>query len=32
MYFFGMENAVRLFRRAIRAAFNDVKELDQVMT
>ena len=31
-YFFGMENAVRLFRRAIRAAFNDVKELDKVMT
>lgn len=31
-YFFGMENAVRLFRRAVRAAFNDVKELDQVMT
>ena len=31
-YFFGMENAVHLFRRAIRAAFNDVKELDQAMT
>jgi len=27
-----MENAVHLFRRAIRAAFNDVKELDQAMT
>ena len=30
-YFFGLENGVRLFRRAVRSAFNDVKELDKVM-
>ena len=31
-YFFGMANAVQLFRRALSAAFETVKELDKVMT
>lgn len=31
-YFLGMENGVRIFRRAVRSAFNDVKELDKAMT
>lgn len=31
-YFFGMNNAVRLFQRALRSAFNTVKDLDKVMT
>ena len=30
--FFSMDNAVRLFRRAIKSAVNTVKELDKVMT
>lgn len=31
-YFFGMNNAVRLFQRAVRSAFNTVQDLDKVMT
>lgn len=31
-YFLGLENAVRLFKRAVREAFETVKELDAVMT
>lgn len=31
-YFFGMNNAVRLFQRALRATFNTIKDLDKVMT
>lgn len=31
-YFLGLNNAVNLFRRAIRSAFETVKELDKVMT
>lgn len=31
-YFFGMNNAVRLFQRAIRSAYETVKDLDKVMT
>ena len=31
-YFFGLNNAVRLFQRALRSAFNTVKDLDKVMT
>ena len=31
-YFFGMENAVRLFRRAVRKTLETVKDLDKVMT
>jgi len=31
-YFFGMENAVRLFKNAVQDAYNTVKELDEVMT
>lgn len=31
-YFFGIENAINLLKRAIRSAFNTVKELDEVMT
>ena len=31
-YFLGLANAVNLFKRAIRSAFNTVKELDKVMT
>lgn len=31
-YFFSLTNAVQLFRRALRDAFNEMKELDAVMT
>ena len=31
-YFFGLNNAINLFRRAIRQAFNTIKELDKAMT
>jgi len=31
-YFFGMSNAVNLFQRAIRSAYETVKDLDAVMT
>ncbi len=31
-YFFGMTNAVNLLRRAVRSAFETVKDLDKVMT
>ena len=31
-YFFGAANAVNLFKRAIRSAFNTIKDLDKVMT
>lgn len=31
-YFFGLSNAVNLFKRAVRSAFETVKELDAVMT
>ena len=31
-YFFGIENAINLLKRAVRSAFNTVKELDEVMT
>lgn len=31
-YFFGMTNAVMLFRRALRSTFETVKDLDKVMT
>ncbi len=31
-YFLGLENAVRLFRRAVHSAFETVKDLDAVMT
>lgn len=31
-YFFGMNNAVRLFQRALRSAYETVKDLDKVMT
>ena len=31
-YFFGMVNAVNLLRRAVRSAFETVKDLDKVMT
>lgn len=31
-YFLGLNNAVNLFRRAVRSAFNTVKELDKAMT
>ena len=31
-YFFGLNNAVRLFQRALRSAFETVKDLDKVMT
>lgn len=31
-YFFGMTNAVNLFKRAVQSAFNTVKDLDAVMT
>ena len=31
-YFFGLTNAVNLFKRAIRSAFNTIKDLDKVMT
>ena len=31
-YFFGLTNSVMLFRRAIRSAYNSIKELDKVMT
>ena len=31
-YFFGLNNAINLFRRAVRSAFNTVKELDKAMT
>jgi len=31
-YFFGLNNAINLFRRAIRSAFTTVKELDKAMT
>lgn len=30
--FFGIDNAVRLFRRALQSSFNTIKELDQAMT
>ena len=32
VYFFGLNNAVRLFQRALRSAFETVKDLDKVMT
>ena len=31
-YFFGAQNAINLFKKAIRSAFNSVKELDEIMT
>ena len=31
-YFFGAANAISLFKRAIREAFNSVKQLDEIMT
>lgn len=31
-YFFGMANAVQLLQRAVRSAFNTIKDLDEVMT
>ena len=31
-YFFGLNNTINLFRRAIRNAFNTIKELDKAMT
>ena len=31
-YFFSIDNSVRLFRRALRSAYNAVKELDAAMT
>ena len=31
-YFFGMNNAVHLFQRALRSAYETVKDLDKVMT
>lgn len=31
-YFFGLNNAVRLFQRSVRSAFNTIKDLDKVMT
>lgn len=31
-YFFGLNNAINLFKRGIREAFNTIKELDKVMT
>ena len=31
-YFFGIANAVNLFKRAVQSAFNTVKDLDKVMT
>lgn len=31
-YFFGMNNAVRLFQRALRSAYDTVRDLDKVMT
>lgn len=31
-YFLGLNNAINLFRRALRGAFNTVKELDKAMT
>lgn len=31
-YFFGLNNAIALFQRALRSAYNTVKELDEVMT
>lgn len=31
-YFFGLNNAVRLFQRALRSTFETVKDLDKVMT
>ena len=31
-YFFGLNNAINLFRRAVREAFNTIKDLDKAMT
>lgn len=31
-YFFGISNAINLFKRAVRSAYNTVKDLDAVMT
>ena len=31
-YFFGLSNSIELFKRAIRSAYETVKELDEVMT
>ena len=31
-YFFGLSNAINLFKRALRSAYNTVKDLDAVMT
>lgn len=31
-YFFGLNNAIQLARRAVRSAFNTIKELDKAMT
>ena len=31
-YFFGLNNAVRLFQRAVRSAYETIKDLDKVMT
>ena len=31
-YFFGMNNAVNLFQRALRSAYSTIKDLDKVMT
>ena len=32
MYFFGLSNAINLFKNALRSAYNTVKDLDAVMT
>jgi len=31
-YFFGIENAINLLKRAVRSAYNTIKDLDEVMT
>lgn len=31
-YFFGLSNSIELFKRAVRSAYDTVKELDEVMT
>ena len=31
-YFFGLNNAINLFKRAVREAFNTIKDLDKAMT
>ena len=31
-YFFGLSNSIELFKRAVRSAYETVKELDEIMT